>query len=48
VSAVETIDVSSWLKSVVEDFFPAAEDRGQWITANVAPHVQLSGDRGSC
>jgi signal transduction histidine kinase len=44
-NALETIDVSSLLKSVVEDFSPAAEDRGQRIAADVAPHLQLSGDR---
>jgi signal transduction histidine kinase len=44
-SAVETIDVSSLLKSVVDDFSPAAEDRSQRITANVAPNLRLSGDR---
>jgi signal transduction histidine kinase len=44
-SAVATIDVSSLLRSVVEDFAPAAEDCGQRITANVSPDLQLSGDR---
>jgi signal transduction histidine kinase len=44
-SAVEMIDVSGLLQSVVDDFSPAAEDRDQRITASVAPRLQVSGDR---
>jgi signal transduction histidine kinase len=43
--AVAIVDVSSLLKNVVEDFSPAAEDCGQRITSDVAPDLQLSGDR---
>ena len=39
------IDVSAMLTSVVEDFAPAAADRGQLLVAEVAPHLQLVGDR---
>ena len=39
------IDLSAMLASVVEDFAPAAIDRGQRLLAEVAPGLQLFGDR---
>jgi signal transduction histidine kinase len=39
------IDISGMLTSLVEDFAPAAADRGQLLAAEVAPGLQLLGDR---
>jgi signal transduction histidine kinase len=40
-----SIDVSKLLKGIVEDFAPAAEDRGQKLVAEVDGEVRVSGDR---
>lgn len=40
-----TLDISALLSGVVEDFAPAAADRGQLLLAEVTPGLQLSGDR---
>jgi len=44
-AARASIDLSGMLTSVVEDFAPAAADRGQLITAAITPGLQLRGDR---
>ncbi len=44
-AARATIDLSAMLTSVVEDFAPAAADRGQLLQAEVAPGLRLLGDR---
>jgi len=44
-AARTSIDISGMLMSVVEDFAPAAADRGQLLVAEVMPNLLLAGDR---
>jgi signal transduction histidine kinase len=44
-AARTSIDISAMLMSVVEDFAPAASDRGQLLVAEVMPNLLLAGDR---
>jgi signal transduction histidine kinase len=39
-------DLSATLARIVEDFSPAAEDRGQILTARLSQGLRINGDRG--
>ncbi len=44
-SAFATLDLSSVAEAVAEVYAPAAEERGQTLTADIAPGIEAFGDR---